>query len=53
MTTRRAIAANFKALDAYMTTKFQIDAMLARLTALSDDHFTLIPTRSTRAMLAS
>ena len=27
------------ALDAFMTTKFQIDAMLERLKALSDDHF--------------
>ena len=27
------------ALDAFMTAKFQIDAMLERLKALSDDHF--------------
>jgi len=39
MTTRRAPTDNTKALDAFMTTKVQIDAMLARLTALSDDHF--------------
>ena len=32
MTTRRATD-NAKALDAFMTTKAQIDAMLARLTA--------------------
>ena len=38
MTTRRATD-NAKALDAFMTTKFQIDAMLERLAALSDDHF--------------
>ena len=38
MTTRRATD-NTKALDAFMTTKFQIDAMLARLKTLSDHHF--------------
>ena len=43
MTTRRANASNDKALDAFMTTKFQIDAMLARLSALSDDHFEVAP----------
>ncbi|SNS30007.1 hypothetical protein [Antarctobacter heliothermus] len=43
MTTRRANASNDKALDAFMTTKVQIDAMLARLTALSDDHFNTHP----------
>ena len=37
MTTRRANASNDKALDAFMTTKFQIDAILERLKALSDD----------------
>ncbi|MDP3958984.1 MAG: hypothetical protein Q8Q26_02710 [Pseudorhodobacter sp.] len=42
MTSRRATD-NSKALDAFMTTKFQIDAMLARLTALSDDHFETHP----------
>jgi len=42
MTTRRATD-NTKALDAFMTTKIQIDAMLARLTALSDDHFEAHP----------
>ena len=42
MSTRRATD-NAKALDAFMTTKFQIDAMLARLTALSDDHFETNP----------
>jgi hypothetical protein len=39
MTTRRANASNEKAVDAFMTTKFQIDAMLERLKALSDVHF--------------
>ena len=42
MTTRRATD-NSKALDAFMTTKFQIDAMLERLKALSDDHFEARP----------
>ena len=42
MTTRRATD-NAKALDAFMTTKFQIDAMLERLAALSDDHFETHP----------
>jgi len=32
-----------KALDAFMTAKFQIDAMLERLKALSDDHFDAHP----------
>lgn len=34
---------NSKALDAFMTTKFQIDAILNRLKALSDDHFNTHP----------
>ena len=38
MTTRSATY-NAKALEAFLTTKFQIDAMLERLKALSDDHF--------------
>ena len=42
MTTRRATV-NTKALAASMTTKFQIDAMLERLKALSDDHFEAHP----------
>ena len=42
MNTRRATD-NSKALDAFMTTKSQIDAMLARLTAVSDDHFETHP----------
>jgi hypothetical protein len=43
MTTRRANVSNDKALDAFMTSKFQIDAMLERLKALSDDHFETHP----------
>ena len=43
MTTRRAPTDNTKALDAFMTTKVQIDAMLERLKALSDDHFETHP----------
>ena len=42
MTTRRA-ADNAKALDAFMATKAQIDVMLERLKALSDDHFETHP----------
>ena len=42
MTTRRATD-NTKALDAFMTTKSEIDAMLERLKALSDDHFETHP----------
>jgi hypothetical protein len=42
MTTHRATD-NSKALDAFMTTKFQIDAMLERLKGLSDDHFETHP----------
>jgi hypothetical protein len=43
MTTRRANASHDKALDAFMTTKLQIDAMLERLKALSDVHFNSHP----------
>ena len=42
MTTRRTTV-NSNALDAFMTTKFQIDAMLERLKALNDDHFETHP----------
>ena len=42
MTSRRATD-NTKALDAFMTTKFQIDGMLARIKTLSDDHFETNP----------
>lgn len=31
------------ALDAFIAKKIEIDAMLARLTALSDDHFNAAP----------
>ena len=40
--TRRATD-NTKALDAFVAAKFEIDAMLARLQALSDDHFNFDP----------
>ena len=42
MTTRRATD-NAQAVDAFMTTKFQIDAMLERLKALSDVHVNTHP----------
>ena len=34
---------NTKALDAFLAAKFEIDAMLARLRALSDNHFDALP----------
>ena len=40
--TRRATD-NSKAVDAFLATKAEIDNMLARLTALSDDHFETDP----------
>ena len=40
--TRRATD-NSKALDAFLAAKFQIDAMLERLAALSADHFETSP----------
>ena len=40
--TRRATD-NSKALDAFLATKFEIDAMLERLAALSADHFEIYP----------
>ena len=43
MTNRRAIASNDKALDAFLVAKIEIDAMLDRLKALSDDHFETHP----------
>ncbi len=42
MTTRRADN-NTKALDAFITAKLQIDAMLDRLKTLSADHFETCP----------
>ena len=41
--TRRATATNDKALDAFLAAKFEIDAMLERLAALSADHFETSP----------
>ena len=49
--TRRA-QDNTKAHDAFLAAKFDIDAMLERLTALSADHFEPTPTRSIGATLA-
>lgn len=34
---------NAKAIDAFIAAKFEIDAILERLTALSDDHFNTNP----------
>ena len=42
MTTRRATD-NSKALDAFLTAKIEIDAVLERLAALSADHFETHP----------
>ena len=41
--TRRAAQPNDKALDAFIAAKAEIDAMLARLAALSADHFNASP----------
>jgi hypothetical protein len=43
MTTRRALTSNDKALDAFIAAKAEIDAMLARIAALSDEHFNASP----------
>ena len=43
MTSRRATAPNDKALNAFLAAKIEIDAMLARLKGLSDDHFDTDP----------
>jgi hypothetical protein len=42
MSTRRETD-NSKAFDSFITAKFQIDAMLERLKAFSDDHFAAHP----------
>ena len=42
MNTRRATD-NSKALNAFLAAKIEIDAMLARLKSLSDDHFKTDP----------
>ena len=39
----RGTADNRTALDAYIARKAEIDTMLARLKALSDDHFNVAP----------
>ena len=41
--TRRAAQPNDKALDAFIAAKAEIDTMLERLKALSDDHFETHP----------
>ena len=51
MTTRRA-ADNSKALDAFIAAKAEIDTMLERLKALSDDHFETHPDEINWAMSA-
>ena len=43
MTTRRATTDNAAALNAFLAAKIEIDAMLERLKALSDDHFETHP----------
>lgn len=43
MTTLRATAANAAALDGFLAAKFEIDALLARLQTLSDEHFNASP----------
>ena len=43
MTRTRAQDNTEKALDAFLAAKFEIDAMLERLTALSADHFETHP----------
>ncbi len=42
-TTEPAMKTNAKALDAFIARKTEIDVMLARLVALSDDHFRYTP----------
>ena len=42
MTTRRATD-NAKALDAFLSAKIEIDTMLERMKALSDDHYETSP----------
>ena len=44
MTTRR-VAQNDKTLDAFMAAKAEIDVMLERMKALSDDHFGTSPAK--------
>jgi hypothetical protein len=43
MTLRHSTAENAAALDSFLAAKFEIDALLARLQALSDDHFNASP----------
>ena len=43
MTSRRATAPNDQALNAFLAAKREIDGMLERMKALSDDHFDTHP----------
>ena len=43
MTSRRATADDTKDLDAFLVAKIEIDAMLARIKTLSDEHFDTHP----------
>jgi hypothetical protein len=43
MASRRAVQTNDQALDAFIAAKAEIDGMLERLKALSDDHFEAHP----------
>ena len=43
MTIRRATAPNEKALESFLAAKARIDQMLARIQALSDEHFETDP----------
>lgn len=43
MTTRRAAATNDKAMAAFLAAKTEIDTMLDRLQALSEEHFAIHP----------
>jgi hypothetical protein len=43
MTIRRATFENAAAVDSFLAAKFEIDALLARLQALSNEHFNASP----------
>lgn len=48
-----SITNNAKAIDAFVTAKLEIDGMLARLQALSDDHFNCHPDEVGWAMVGT
>ena len=52
-TTKTKNRSNEDALAAFVQRKAEIDAMLTRLQALSDEHFGFAPTRSAGAMSAA